>query len=228
MPPTRTSSSQNMFALLNQTEDTEGTATPSQPEGRVRPKLDLAPRTKPLPNLNPAQGAGAGEESGKEDEADEEEDEEGEREPVPLSDEEAKARIANDVKEFLEIKDIKSGVQGFTLLTEDRRSQALAEFVDAAINKKEADVKTSPSSSPHCTSSRSSPRIKRRMPSRTLWRICKTSRSTRQTRSRGSRACSSPLVFLARGLRRWRTRWRTRTTSRLRRRTSFSRRLMKD
>jgi len=140
MPPTRTSSSQNMFALLNQTEDTEGTATPSQPEGRVRPKLDLAPRTKPLPNLNPAQGAGAGEESGKEDEADEEEDEEGEREPVPLSDEEAKARIANDVKEFLEIKDIKSGVQGFTLLTEDRRSQALAEFVDAAINKKEADV----------------------------------------------------------------------------------------
>ncbi|CAD6940012.1 unnamed protein product [Tilletia controversa] len=49
-------------------------------------------------------------------------------------------RIANDVKEFLEVKDVKSGVEGFTLLPVDRRSQAIAEFVDAAINKKEADV----------------------------------------------------------------------------------------
>ncbi|KAK0560428.1 hypothetical protein OC844_003769 [Tilletia horrida] len=138
-PPTRTNSSTNMFALLNNTEDTEGTAAPSQPEEGGRKKLQLAPRTKPLPDLNAPNAAGEGTDAEGDDNEDEDE-EPVKQPPKSMTDDEAKTRIGNDVKEFLEVKDVKSGVEGFTLLPEDRRSQAIAEFVDAAINKKEADV----------------------------------------------------------------------------------------
>ncbi|CAD6912941.1 unnamed protein product [Tilletia controversa] len=134
-PPTRTNSSQNMFALLKDTEDTDGTPTPVQETAEGgRPKLKLAPRTLPLEDSNAPAAAGEGAEAEAEGAKDEDEG------PAAMTDDEASKRIANDVKEFLEVKDVKSGVEGFTLLPVDRRSQAIAEFVDAAINKKEADV----------------------------------------------------------------------------------------
>ncbi|KAK0551286.1 hypothetical protein OC846_003344 [Tilletia horrida] len=140
-PPTRTNSSSNMFALLGHTEDTDGTAAPSQAEEKGRPKLQLAPRTLPLPDQDaaPADKADDDEDDGKDDEDDDDEDEEPQP-PASMTDDEAEKRITNDVKEFLAVKDIKSGVTGFKLLPQDRRGQAVASFVTTAIEQKEADV----------------------------------------------------------------------------------------
>ncbi|EST09392.1 Initiation factor eIF-4 gamma, MA3 [Kalmanozyma brasiliensis GHG001] len=131
-PPTRTSSQTNMFSLLNQAG--EGDAAPS--EEPQRPKLNLAPRTKPLP--------GADEDGEGKDEADAEGEGEGEDDSAKpaddMSDEEAKRKINNDIKEFLEIKDVNEGVEAFNTLPESRRSQFVDAIVGSAIEKKKDDV----------------------------------------------------------------------------------------
>ncbi|KAN0062692.1 hypothetical protein ACQY0O_004887 [Thecaphora frezii] len=100
-PPTRTNSQTNMFSLLNQSGD--GEAAPAAAEEPQRPKLNLLPRTKPV-------AAAAAEKT--EDKADKPE----------LSDQDAKRKIDNDIKEFLEIKDIKEGVAAYKVrLSRGRR-----------------------------------------------------------------------------------------------------------
>ncbi|SPO30845.1 related to TIF4631 - mRNA cap-binding protein (eIF4F), 150K subunit [Ustilago trichophora] len=126
-PPTRTSSQTNMFSLLNQAG--EGDAAPA--EEPQRPKLNLAPRTKPLPGADD-----------KEDGEDKDEEGEGEDEgkASEMSDEEAKRKITNDIKEFLEIKDVSEGVEAFNALPASRRSQFVDSIVGSAIEKKKEDV----------------------------------------------------------------------------------------
>ncbi|SNX84030.1 related to TIF4631 - mRNA cap-binding protein (eIF4F), 150K subunit [Melanopsichium pennsylvanicum] len=121
-PPTRTSSQTNMFSLLNQAG--EGDAAPA--EEPQRPKLNLQPRTKPLPSAD-KEGGGEGEG-------------EDESKSAEMSDEEAKRKITNDIKEFLEIKDVSEGVEAFNTLPESRRSQFVESIVGSAIEKKKDDV----------------------------------------------------------------------------------------
>ena len=125
-PPTRTSSQTNMFSLLNQAG--EGDAAPS--EEPQRPKLNLAPRTKPLPGSDDKEGEDKDDEAEGEDEG----------KPSEMSDEEAKRKITNDIKEFLEIKDISEGVEAFNALPASRRSQFVDSIVGTAIEKKKEDV----------------------------------------------------------------------------------------
>ncbi|ETS62362.1 hypothetical protein PaG_03447 [Moesziomyces aphidis] len=122
-PPTRTSSQTNMFSLLNQAG--EGDAAPS--EEPQRPKLNLAPRTKPLPGND---GDKEGENDGEEDAG----------KAADMSDEEAKRKIANDIKEFLEIKDVNEGVEAFNTLPASRQAEFVDKIVGTAIEKKKEDV----------------------------------------------------------------------------------------
>ncbi|KAJ1025192.1 hypothetical protein NDA16_002697 [Ustilago loliicola] len=119
-PPTRTSSQTNMFSLLNQAGEGESAPT----EEPQRPKLNLQPRTKPLPG-DDKDGEGEGEDESKSTE---------------MSDEEAKRKITNDIKEFLEIKDVNEGVEAFNALPASRRSQFVDSIVGTAIEKKKDDV----------------------------------------------------------------------------------------
>ncbi|CDR98941.1 hypothetical protein [Sporisorium scitamineum] len=125
-PPTRTSSQTNMFSLLNQAG--EGDAAPSE-EQPQRPKLNLQPRTKPLPGADKD-----GEDDGEGDA------EEESFKATEMSDEEAKRKIANDIKEFLEIKDVNEGVEAFNALPASRQSQFVEAIVGSAIEKKKDDV----------------------------------------------------------------------------------------
>lgn len=122
-PPTRTSSQTNMFSLLNQAG--EGDAAPS--EEPQRPRLNLAPRTKPLPGAD-KDGEGeaeAGQESSKSTE---------------MSDEEAKNKINNDIKEFMHVKDVNEALEAFKALPSSRQSQFVETIIGSTIEKKKDDV----------------------------------------------------------------------------------------
>lgn len=135
-PPSRTSSSANMFEMLGQAEARE-----------ERPKLNIAPRTKPMP------GSGGDDE---EEDEDEEEDGEGEGEeegddataaaassdgPADMDDETAARKIGNDVKEYLEIRDVKEGALALESLPVARRAAFVCKITETALNKKEDDVR---------------------------------------------------------------------------------------
>lgn len=144
-PPSRTASSQNIFSLLSGAGDgsdvvqTEEAAAPSG-----RPKLNLAKRTKPLPGSdeNEKDGEDAGkEEADVEDEDDEDEDEDGQAEETELSEEDAKRKIDNDIKEFLEVKDISEGELAMQGLPSSSRSQFINKIVEVVLNRKEDEVK---------------------------------------------------------------------------------------
>ncbi|SPO40905.1 related to TIF4631 - mRNA cap-binding protein (eIF4F), 150K subunit [Pseudozyma flocculosa] len=111
-PPTRTNSTTNMFSLLNQSGDNEGAAAPA--EEPQRPKLNLLPRTKPVPEADKPEA--------KADKAE-------------MSDEEAKRKIGNDVKEFLEIKDVNEGLAAYKELPSNRRSEFIDKIVGTALEK---------------------------------------------------------------------------------------------
>lgn len=137
-PPSRTNSTTNMFSLLNQQSGNEAgedaSAGGAGAESSGRPKLNLAPRTKPLPDAAAAAADGGEEESTKADAAAEEE-------AADISDEEAKRKITNDVKEFLEIKDISEGRMALESLPSKRRPEFLSSIADVVLNKHEDEVR---------------------------------------------------------------------------------------
>ncbi|UZJ56072.1 hypothetical protein CBS101457_005392 [Exobasidium rhododendri] len=137
-PPSRTASSQNIFSLLSSTNEGDAAQPSAQEESSgVRPKLNLAKRTKPLPSQEGAAGdeekKGDEEEAGKDDEGDEEEEED-------LTDEQAGKKIDNDIKEFLEIKDIEEATDALEVLPSKRRSEFINKIVETALNKKDEEV----------------------------------------------------------------------------------------
>ncbi|PWY99982.1 hypothetical protein BCV70DRAFT_103516 [Testicularia cyperi] len=126
-PPTRTSSQTNMFSLLNQAG--EGEAAPA--EEPQRPKLNLAPRTKPLPGS---------EKEGEDKDEDGDAAGKGDGAAADMSDEEAKRKITNDIKEFLEIKDVNEGVEAYTALPKSRQAEFVESIVGTVLEKKKDDV----------------------------------------------------------------------------------------
>lgn len=129
-PPSRTASSQNIFSLLSSTNEASGeTVGQTEDATSSRPKLNLAKRTKPLPSQD-----GAGDDK-KEDE------EEGDKDvEEDLTDAQAVKKIDNDIKEFMEVKDIDEGLDALEALPPKRRAEFIAKIVDAAFNKTDKDV----------------------------------------------------------------------------------------
>ncbi|PWN49489.1 hypothetical protein IE53DRAFT_141109 [Violaceomyces palustris] len=139
-PPTRTNSTTNMFSLLNASSgdgnETNASAPAEEPQ---RPRLQLQKRTKPLPGAEDAadkaeEETGGGEDADKAKAANK-------GGPADLSDEAAKTRISNDVKEFLSVKDVGEGAASIAALPLNRRAEFVKQIVDIALNKKEEDVK---------------------------------------------------------------------------------------
>ncbi|PWN41646.1 hypothetical protein IE81DRAFT_324274 [Ceraceosorus guamensis] len=133
-PPSRTNSSANMFNLLNQPDAADSAAAQqnaaaggNEPQ---RPKLNLAPRTKPMP------GDGKADDAAVTKDADEAQADEAE-----LSDEEAKRKISNDVKEFIELRDVSEGKMALESLPSSRRGEFVAKIVEVILNKKQDDVR---------------------------------------------------------------------------------------
>ncbi|CEH11709.1 eukaryotic initiation factor 4f subunit p130 [Ceraceosorus bombacis] len=134
-PPSRTNSSANMFSLLNQTDAADPTAAQQNAAAAAaggnepqRPKLNLAPRTKPMPGDGKADDAATTKDEAQADEAE-------------LSDEEAKRKISNDVKEFIELRDVSEGKMALESLPSSRRGEFVAKIVEVVLNKKQDDVR---------------------------------------------------------------------------------------
>lgn len=131
-PPSRTNSSANMFEMLNQAESSEQAATAGAAGAAAggdepqRPKLNLAPRTKPMP-------AEGGED--KEDGEAEEEQEEA-ADAAQMSDADAKRKIGEDVKEFLEIRNVDEGALAMESLPTSHRAAFVGKLVSTALDKK--------------------------------------------------------------------------------------------
>ncbi|KLT45414.1 hypothetical protein CC85DRAFT_282480 [Cutaneotrichosporon oleaginosum] len=96
-PLSRQNSSANMFAMLNEADPTAAEHAEPAPQ---RKKLQLKPRTKPIPGEGESDGEGeqSGEEEGPEDET-------VEVKPA-MSEEDAKTKIATDLKELWGEKDV--------------------------------------------------------------------------------------------------------------------------
>lgn len=116
-PPSRTASSQNIFSLLSANPEGAEQAQATE-ESSGRPKLNLSKRTKPLPGQEGDQ------------------DVEGE-----MSDEAAKQRIDNDIKEFLEIRDVEEGKLAMESLPTKRRAEFIDKITETVLNRKEEDVR---------------------------------------------------------------------------------------
>ena len=112
-PPSRTSSTGNMFHLLNQGHDAPQ-AGGEEPQQRRR--LQLQPRSKPLDK--PAEGGEQGE----------------------ISEEELKRKVGNDVKEYLAIRDLSEGVQSIQALPQQHRAKFVDALAAAVLDKKQDSV----------------------------------------------------------------------------------------
>lgn len=137
----RTSSSSNMFSMLSQNPelavDTSGKSSrpPSRkpsvdlgqsgvPEPPQRKKLHLLPRTKPSPAEDTPPLA-----SEDEPEA-----------PVQMSEDEAKKKIDEDVKEFFAVRSMDEADVYFTNLAEEHRFHLVDKLVGSALEGKEGDA----------------------------------------------------------------------------------------
>lgn len=144
----RVSSSSNMFSMLSQNAADPPAAemlrSSSRPPSRKasvdltasgglelpqRKRLNLLPRSIPPPTAD------------KDDEK--ESDAEAEETPAALemSEEEAKTKVAEDVKEFWSVRDIDEAVQCFDRLPEEHRHLLVDKLVSKAFDGKEDDVK---------------------------------------------------------------------------------------
>lgn len=154
-PPSRTASSQNIFSLLSSTNEggaVDPTSANTDDGTSGRPKLNLTKRTKPLPSQ---EGGGEeakidkgveddagvqGDEDEEEDGVDIEEEEEVGDEEIEMSDEKAKVKIDNDIKEYLEIKDVEEGIVAMSTLPSTKRSTFVSKVIEVVLNRKEDDV----------------------------------------------------------------------------------------
>ncbi|CAO1637709.1 unnamed protein product [Sympodiomycopsis kandeliae] len=143
-PPSRTASSTNMFEMLGQAESEQAAQQQQQQQaasggggGGERPKLKLAPRTKPYPG-----STGEGDEEGEGEEEDDDEKKAGEDGAAELSEEDLKRKVDNDIKEFLAVRDVKEGALAMESLPASQRSEFIAKIVEVVLNKKEDDVRT--------------------------------------------------------------------------------------
>ena len=155
----RTSSSSNMFSMLQAEAAVEAASAPrpSRPPSRnasvdlsqppdlappaQRPRLNLLPRSKPLLSTDTQEDkssvpSGASQ-SVSEDEG---ESDIGLAEPT-MTEEQAKKKIENDVKEFFAIRNLDEAEDYFTALPNTLRHLLVDRLVTSAIESKEADAK---------------------------------------------------------------------------------------
>lgn len=153
----RTSSSSNMFSMLQAESAVEAPSTsrPSRPPSRnasvdltassesapvQRPRLNLLPRSKPL--SADSQEEKRSETSGPSQAASEDEgDEKAETAAPEMSEEQAKKKIDNDVKEFFAIRNLDEAEEYFKTLPASLRHLLVDRLVTSAIESKEADAK---------------------------------------------------------------------------------------
>ncbi|EKM53380.1 uncharacterized protein PHACADRAFT_259721 [Phanerochaete carnosa HHB-10118-sp] len=139
--------SANMFSMLGNSEisvegppASKGSRPPSRkpsidlgsggaPEvAPQRRKLNLLPRTVSKPDDTPAGSTVPSEDEG------------GDAAPSQMSDEEVKARIAEDTKEFFSIRDLEEAEVYFTKLPVEHRHKLVDKLVSFALESKESDV----------------------------------------------------------------------------------------
>ena len=149
----RTSSNSNMFSALSQNPEavneipataprssrppsrlasmdiTPSTTEPGPPSATGRPKLQLLPRTKPLPVKTDEQPLSAVPKS----------DDEKEQEPY-MSEADALKKIGNDVKEFFAIRSKEEAEDYFTKLPKAHLHLLVEKLVSFALESKEADA----------------------------------------------------------------------------------------
>ncbi|WRT66489.1 uncharacterized protein IL334_003448 [Kwoniella shivajii] len=152
-PLSRQPSSANMFSALNEAtdaapvEERRGSADAGE-TGPQRKKLQLAPRTKPLPG----DGEEGGEEGESEEEGEAEDEEEGDdaakEDKAEMGEEAAKTKIASDMKELWGEKDQGGSrdpediVEYFKTLPENRRSLLAVRLLEDVFRiAKEKDAK---------------------------------------------------------------------------------------
>ncbi|KAF5355138.1 hypothetical protein D9756_005480 [Leucocoprinus leucothites] len=124
----RTSSSSNMFSMLQNAESGADKTPEAQPQQRR--KLALLPRTKPLESE--AQQA---QESSEDEEA---------TTPAPsveMSDDQAEKKIKEDLKEFFAVRNLDEAENYFTALPAQHHSKLVEKLVSSAVESKESDAK---------------------------------------------------------------------------------------
>ncbi|KAI6106519.1 armadillo-type protein [Pisolithus croceorrhizus] len=136
---TRTNSSSNMFSMLSQNPELPVEPKPSRAPSRrpstdmdkpepapQRRKLQLLPRSIPAPGETPPPTS---------------EDEPEGSPATQMSEEDAKKKIDEDVKEFFAVRNLEEADAYFTALTEDHRFRLVDKLVSSALEGKEADAR---------------------------------------------------------------------------------------
>ncbi|KAI6120363.1 hypothetical protein EV401DRAFT_2089060 [Pisolithus croceorrhizus] len=136
---TRTNSSSNMFSMLSQNTELVIEPKPSRAPSRrpstdldkpepvpQRRKLQLLPRSIPAPGETPPPTS---------------EDEPEGSPATQMSEEDAKKKIDEDVKEFFAVRNLDEADAYFTALTEDHRFRLVDKLVSSALEGKEADAR---------------------------------------------------------------------------------------
>ncbi|KAI6132491.1 armadillo-type protein [Pisolithus croceorrhizus] len=136
---TRTNSSSNMFSMLSQNPELPIEPKPSRAPSRrpgtdmdkpepvpQRRKLQLLPRSIPAPRETPPPTS---------------EDEPEGSPATQMSEEDAKKKIDEDVKEFFAVRNLEEADAYFTALTEDHRFRLVDKLVSSALEGKEADAR---------------------------------------------------------------------------------------
>ncbi|KAI6029329.1 hypothetical protein BKA83DRAFT_4217320 [Pisolithus microcarpus] len=136
---TRTNSSSNMFSMLSQNPELVIEPKPSRAPSRrpstdmdkpepvpQRRKLQLLPRTIPAPGETPPPTS--------------EEEPEGAL-AAQMSEEDAKKKIDEDVKEFFAVRNLEEADAYLTALTEEHRFRLVDKLVSSALESKEADAR---------------------------------------------------------------------------------------
>lgn len=126
----RTSSSSNMFSMLQNTEagaDTTAKAAPEPPLQRKR--IVLAPRSKPVEDAEAVPSNVESEVNSSEDEASPE-----------MSDADVKKKIAEDSKEFFGVRNLDEAEVYFSALPSQHHHNLVDKLVSTAVESKEADA----------------------------------------------------------------------------------------
>ncbi|EPQ55181.1 hypothetical protein GLOTRDRAFT_61048 [Gloeophyllum trabeum ATCC 11539] len=145
------SASGNMFSMLENAEAAQAAAKPSRPPSRKpsvdlsqtgppteqpqqRRRLQLLPRSKPIPGEDAKDETPSASRAGSDDEED------GADAGPSMSEEEAKRRIGEDLQEFFAIRDLDEAEQYFTKLPQEHRFRLVDALVTKAIEAKQADA----------------------------------------------------------------------------------------
>ncbi|KAK2463110.1 hypothetical protein APHAL10511_004765 [Amanita phalloides] len=123
-PISRTNSSSNMFSMLQNSE-----AAQESKESHQRKKLMLQPRTKPVEEPTRATEESV---SPSEEEA---------PTPLDMSEQAADAKIAEDVKEFFNIRNLDEAEVYFTTLSSQHHHRLVNKLVMSAVESKEPDAR---------------------------------------------------------------------------------------